>query len=152
MRHFLTVSYFGAILKPMNDSMTLAELAETSGLPARTIRFYIARGVLNGPVKAGRGAAYGPEHLTRLEQIQRLQAKGRTIAEIGRTVDGKPPKPRGQAPAAAWWQYMVADDVMVWVRDGSSPWRTRQVRAAIDELASRLRTTGDEERKEQRDQ
>ena len=150
MRHFLTVSYFGAILKPMNDSMTLAELAETSGLPARTIRFYIARGVLNGPVKAGRGAAYGPEHLTRLEQIQRLQAKGRTIAEIGRTV-GNPPEAHGQTPATAWWQHVVTDDVTVLVRAELSPWRTRQVRAAIDELASRLRTTGDEERKEQRD-
>ena len=30
----------------MADEMTLAELAEASGLAARTIRFYIARGLL----------------------------------------------------------------------------------------------------------
>ena len=132
--------------------MTLAELAEASGLPARTIRFYIARRVLNGPVKAGRGAAYGPEHLARLEQIQRLQAAGRTIAEIGRTLDGNPPATHAHSPATAWWQHVVADDVTVWVRDGLSPWRTRQVRAAIDELTGRLQTSGDEGRKEQGDQ
>ena len=136
----------------MNDSMTLAELAEASGLPARTIRFYIARRVLSGPVKAGRGAVYGPEHLTRLELIQRLQAEGRTIAEIGRTLDGPPMEPRDQAPATAWWQHVVADDVTVWVKDGLSPWRTRQVRAAIGEFAGRLRASGDEERKERGDQ
>lgn len=132
--------------------MTLAELAEASGLPARTIRFYIARRVLNGPVKAGRGAVYGLEHLTRLEQVQRLQSEGRTIAEIGRTLGGNPPEPHAQASATAWWQHVVADDVMVWVRDGLSPWRTKQVRAAIGELTGRLRAAGDEERKEQGDQ
>jgi DNA-binding transcriptional MerR regulator len=136
----------------MSESMTLAELAEASGLPARTIRFYIARRVLNGPVKAGRGAAYGPEHLTRLAQIQRLQANGRTIAEIGQTPGGNPPEPHLHPSATPWWQHIVADDVTVWVRDGLSPWRTRQVRAAIDELAGRLRAPGNEERKEQSDQ
>jgi DNA-binding transcriptional MerR regulator len=135
----------------MSESMTLAELAEASGLPARTIRFYIARRVLNGPGKAGRGAVYGPEHLTRLEQIQRLQAAGRTIAEISRTLNGNPAESHTQAPVAAWWQHLVADDVMVWVRDGLSPWRTRQVQEAIGELSVRLRTSGDEERKEQED-
>lgn len=132
--------------------MTLAELADASRLPARTIRFYIARGVLNGPRKAGRGAAYGPEHLARLEQIQRLQSAGRTIAEISRTLDGNPPELNAQTSATAWWQHVVADDVTVWVRDGLSPWRTKQVRAAIGEFAGRLRTSGDDERKEQGDQ
>jgi DNA-binding transcriptional MerR regulator len=136
----------------MSESMTLAELAEASGLPARTIRFYIARRVLNGPVKAGRGAAYGPDHLARLEQIQGLQAAGRTIAEISRTLDGNSPELHAQTSPTAWWQHVVADDVTVWVRDGLSPWRTRQVRAAIGELAGRLRTAGDEEGKEQGDQ
>jgi len=124
--------------------MTLAELAEASGLPARTIRFYIARRVLNGPVKAGRGAVYGREHLARLEQIQRLQAEGRTIAEIGR-MDGHREKAVPAARGTAWWQHAIAEDVMVWVRDGLSPWRTRQVRAAIEEMAGRLRMSHDEE-------
>jgi DNA-binding transcriptional MerR regulator len=136
----------------MSESMTLAELADASGLPARTIRFYIARRVLNGPMKAGRGAAYGPEHLARLEQIQRLQSEGRTIAEIGRTLGGNPPEFHAKSSGTAWWQHEVADDVTVWVRDGLSPWRTRQIRAAIGELAGRLRTSRDEDRKEQGDQ
>jgi DNA-binding transcriptional MerR regulator len=119
----------------MSDEMTLAELADASGVPARTIRFYIARGILEGPVKAGRGAAYTAEHLGRLERIQQLQAKGRTLSEIGRALDGQPePAPK----ASAWWEYQVAEDVRISVRADISPWRTKQVRAAVEELVQRL--------------
>jgi DNA-binding transcriptional MerR regulator len=126
----------------MNEQWTLAELAEAAELPARTIRFYIARGLLGGPVKAGRGAVYAPEHLKRLERIKKLQAEGRTLSEIGRILSGAAERPA--AEPTAWWQHAVAQDVVVWTRAEMSPWRTRQVRAAIDELARDLH----EERKE----
>jgi hypothetical protein len=38
-------------------------------------------------------------------------------------------------PPTAWWQHAIADDVIVWVRDGASPWRTKQIRAAVEEFA-----------------
>jgi DNA-binding transcriptional MerR regulator len=117
--------------------MTLAELAEAADLPARTIRFYIARGLIEGPVKAGRGAAYTPEHLKRLEQIKKLQAQGRMLDEIGRVLGGAEPAPQAARPIA-WWQHRIADDVIVWTRADSSPWRTRQVRTAIDEFVQRI--------------
>ncbi|MGC9972046.1 MAG: MerR family transcriptional regulator [Bryobacteraceae bacterium] len=117
----------------MNEYLTLAELAEASGVPARTIRFYIARGLVDGPVKAGRGAAYTPEHVARLERVKSLQMEGRTLSEIGRIVGGVEAE-QGAAAPTAWWQHAVADDVVVWTRADMSPWRTRQVRAAIGEL------------------
>ena len=119
--------------------MTLAEIAEASGLPARTIRFYIARGLLNGPIKGGRSAAYTAEHVERLERIQRLQAAGHTLSEIARMPGGPSGEESAAAPAAAWWQHAIAPDVIVWVRAGASPWRTRQVRTAVDEFARRVR-------------
>jgi hypothetical protein len=42
-------------------------------------------------------------------------------------------------PTASWWQYAIDDDVMIWVRTDASPWRMKQIRAAIDDVASRLR-------------
>jgi DNA-binding transcriptional MerR regulator len=122
----------------MTGYMTLAELAEASGLPARTIRFYISRGLLDGPAKPGRGAEYSPEHLVRLRQIQKLQADGRMLSDIARKLGGVEPE-RGAAPPAAWWQHVVAEDVMVWVKAEISPWRTKQVRTAINELSRTLR-------------
>ena len=114
--------------------MTLAELADASGLAARTIRFYIARGLLDGPVKAGRAAAYTPEHLARLEKIKKLQSQGRTLSDIGSSLAGVVPEKKSAAPTA-WWQHAIADDVVVWTRSEMNPWRTKQVREAIDALA-----------------
>ena len=122
----------------MSTLKTLAELSEESGMPARTIRFYIARGLLNGPLKAGRGAVYTAEHLERLEKIKELQAEGRMLAEIAHALAGGPP-PETAAPPSAWWQYGIGDEVMIWVRGDVSPWRMKQIRAAVDEMTTRLR-------------
>jgi len=61
---------------------TLRELAAETGVPERTIRFYISRELLDPPLRAGRGAAYGPGHKARIEEIRKLQAKGLMLAEI----------------------------------------------------------------------
>jgi DNA-binding transcriptional MerR regulator len=121
----------------MSNFKTLAELSEESGIPARTIRFYIARGLLDGPVKAGRGAVYTAEHLARLEKIKELQTEGRMLAEIANDLNGGPPAITAVAPSP-WWQHAIQDDVIVWVRGDVSPWRMKQIRAAVDDIASRL--------------
>jgi DNA-binding transcriptional MerR regulator len=120
----------------MGNNKSLAELAETSGLPARTIRFYIARGLIGGPVKSGRDACYTGEHLARLERIKRLQAEGKTLVDIGRILSGARAE-RVIAPAA-WLQYRLHEDVSVWVRAGTSPWRSKQIAAALQEFAARV--------------
>jgi DNA-binding transcriptional MerR regulator len=122
----------------MSEWMTLAELADAAQLPARTIRFYIARGLLDGPVKAGRGAAYTPEHLTRLEQIRKLQADGRMLSDIARTLSGDTAESSAVAPTP-WLQFAPSEDVVILTRADMSPWRMKQVRAAIDELAQNIR-------------
>jgi DNA-binding transcriptional MerR regulator len=121
----------------MSKFKSLAELSEESSIPARTIRFYIARGLLDGPRKAGRGAAYTAEHLARLEKIKEMQAEGRMLAEIAHDLTGGP-GPRTAVPPSSWWQYTIHDDVMIWVRGDVSPWRMKQIRAAVDDMTSRL--------------
>ncbi len=121
----------------MSDPMTLADLSDESGIPARTIRFYISRGLLDGPVKAGRGAEYAAGHLARLEKIKKLQADGRMLSEMvnilnaGRSADAA-------TPPTAWWQHVIHDDVMVWVRGDVAPWRMKQIRAAVEAFAVQL--------------
>lgn len=119
----------------MDECWTLAALSEATGIPARTIRFYIARGIVDPPARSGRDAAYTAAHRQRLERIQQLQAEGRSLAEIAAELSGA----RGGGPQPLpWWQHTLADDVVVWVRADASPWRLKQVRAAIDEFARRL--------------
>jgi DNA-binding transcriptional MerR regulator len=121
----------------MKDTKTLAELADVSNIPARTIRYYITRGLLEGPVKAGRGAVYTAQHLARLEKIKALQAEGRMLSEIAPLLQGGTTARASRAPSA-WWQYSIDPDVVVWTRAGVTPWRMKQIRAAIDDMASRL--------------
>jgi DNA-binding transcriptional MerR regulator len=130
----------------MSRSKTLAELSEESSVPARTIRFYIARGLLDGPVKGGRGAVYSVEHLARLEKIKELQAEGRTLSEIAHAIDGGPVQTA--VPPSPWWQHVIQDDVIVWVRGDVSPWRMKQIRAAIDDIASLLQKPEPSNKKE----
>ena len=121
----------------MSEGKTLAELSESSGIPARTIRFYIARGLLEGPVKAGRGAVYTAGHVARLDKIRRLQAEGLTLVEIAATLDESRTR-QSAPPGSLWWQHPIDNDVAVWVRSDVSPWRMKQIRTAIEEMASRL--------------
>jgi DNA-binding transcriptional MerR regulator len=49
----------------------------------RTIRWYTTIGLVDRPVATrGRTALYGPRHLLQLAAVKRLQAAGRTLAEI----------------------------------------------------------------------
>ncbi len=122
---------------PAEKQFTLAELAEESGVAARTIRFYIARDLLDGPVRAGRSAPYGQAHLDRLGVIRKLQERGLTLSEIAHELGAGAERPAVVA-ADAWWHYSIAEDVSVNVRGNVSPWRLRQIQAALAEFAARL--------------
>jgi DNA-binding transcriptional MerR regulator len=95
--------------------------------------------LLNGPAIGRRVAEYTAEHAVRLERIKRLQADGHTLLEIGRILSGPSAKKSTMEPPTAWWQHAIADDIIVWVRDGASPWRSKQLHAAMDEFARRVK-------------
>jgi DNA-binding transcriptional MerR regulator len=62
--------------------LTIGELEEQSGVPRRTIYFYVQQGVLPPPNGAGLGARYGPEHVDRLRAIPALRARGWRLDRI----------------------------------------------------------------------
>jgi DNA-binding transcriptional MerR regulator len=67
---------------------TIRELVQVSGIPRRTIRYYVQRGLLEAPEGAGRGHFYTGEHLEQLLRIRQLQEKGRTLDDIGVLLSG----------------------------------------------------------------
>jgi len=81
----------------------IGELAREAGVTRRTIRYYIELGLLPPPESSGRGAAYGPEHLERLETIKRLQEARISLDEIRDQLaddaepEGMPEQARGSA-------------------------------------------------------
>ena len=121
---------------------TLGELAEMTGLSRRTIRYYISRGLLPGPLKAGRGSRYGAEHLERIRRIRELQERGMTLAEIAlRLAGGR----RSPLPDPVPWQvFELADDVVVRVRRDVPPWRLKQIRRGMEALMVHLESAGED--------
>ena len=65
-----------------NVEFTLEELAQRVGTSTRTIRYYIAEGLLPGPGARGKSATYGADHLVRLRLIRLLSARHLPLAEI----------------------------------------------------------------------
>lgn len=66
----------------MIKELTLEDLATISGLPVRTLRFYIQEGVLQGPDTHGKNARYSQQHLDQLELIRRLKKLRLPLQEI----------------------------------------------------------------------
>ncbi|GIF15641.1 helix-turn-helix domain-containing protein [Actinoplanes teichomyceticus] len=79
-------------MEELVDRVRIALAAEYSGAPngrvrdlpdRRSIRWYSTIGLVDRPLgMRGRNALYGPRHLLQLVAIKRLQAAGRTLAEI----------------------------------------------------------------------
>ena len=76
------------------------DLATTCGLSVDTVRYYQSKGLLPRPEREGRVAWYGAEHVDRLNRIKELQARGLSLAVIGRILAGDL-DPGEQALAAA---------------------------------------------------
>lgn len=117
-----------------DEEFSLETLAALSKVSERTIRYYITRGLLAGPVRGGRGAFYTAEHLKRLREIREQQQRGLTLTAIERLATAVEPDERLPEPET-WLSYKIAPDLVVQVRAGTSPWRVRQVRSALERLA-----------------
>lgn len=64
------------------SGMTIDELAREVDLPVRTVRYYIAQGLLPGPGARGKAASYGAEHLLRLRLIRLLVERHQPLSDI----------------------------------------------------------------------
>ena len=124
--------------------LSLSELAERSGIPPRTIRFYIARGLMDGPIKAGRGAIYSEEHLARLAEIKDWQSKGLTLTEVGRRLAGADRARPALGEQIGLFSYQIAPEVTVQVQANVSPWRLRQIQRVLRDAAILLSGEGEE--------
>jgi len=72
---------------PEDERFSLPELADLAGVTPRTIRYYLAQGLLPAVGQSGPGSKYDDRHLARLRLIRRLQAEHLPLAEIRRRLD-----------------------------------------------------------------
>lgn len=79
--------------KPTTDDdprevFSLAALTRAAGVSTRTVRYYIAEGLLPPPVNAGPRASYTTAHLNRLRLIGQLKEAFLPLREIRRRLTG----------------------------------------------------------------
>ncbi len=67
---------------PTETPYTIADLARLTGVSVRTIRYYLAQGLLPASGESGPGAHYGQGHLDRLLLTKRLQEQHQPLSEI----------------------------------------------------------------------
>jgi len=82
-------------MQPPRQSLSLDDLARESEIPERTIRSYIARGLLPQPLGRGRASSYGEEHRTRLLFIKAVREAAPyelPLAVLGRLIEELPPE------------------------------------------------------------
>ena len=127
-----------------DDTYKLDELAKAAGTSARTVRYYVQRGLLPPPVFRGKDSAYGRDHLVRLQAIKKLQGdylpldaiavelEGKTIGEIEALAKSAPrpmPSPDARpeivvtAPlvrADSWRRHEIARGLEIHLADDAS--------------------------------
>ena len=64
------------------NQLAIEEVSQRTGIPIRTIRYYIVEGLLPPPVSKGRNAWYEEMHVERLNLIQRLKKEFMPLGEI----------------------------------------------------------------------
>lgn len=66
------------------ETYSITDLARLTGVNVRTIRYYLAQGLLPASGESGPGAHYGEGHLDRLRLTKRLQQQHLPLSEIRR--------------------------------------------------------------------
>src|SRR5437763_5782551 len=107
---------------PVDDGLTIEDLAHESSVPVSTVRMYQARGLLPPPTRRGRIGFYGPGHLARMRLIGRLQEDGFSLASIKHLAD-------------AWEEGRGLSDVLG-LEAQIADWDRQPVELKPDELAA----------------
>jgi Ca-activated chloride channel family protein len=68
--------------RDLAPGLTIDELVREVDLPIRTVRYYIAEGLLPGPGARGKAASYGEEHVLRLRMIRLLSERHLPLSDI----------------------------------------------------------------------
>jgi DNA-binding transcriptional MerR regulator len=133
------------------EHYSLDEVAALAGVTARTVRYYIAQGLVDRPEGEKRGAHYLHRHLEQLLLVRRWSDAGLSLERIRELLAGAPedPPPRAVRPGTVevWSRVTLADGLELHVepsRAGLEPQQLRELVREVTRLYRVLRGTPDE--------
>ena len=131
------------------ERFSIDELSTLAGVTPRTVRYYLAEGLVDRPEGEKRGAHYLRRHLEQLLLIRRWTDAGLSLDRVRELIDGAPedPAPRRAPPGSVevWSRVTVADGLEVHVepgRAGLTPDQARSLIRGITALYRQVRSTG----------
>lgn len=117
---------------------SIDELCSLTGLPKRTVRYYIQIGLVDRPEGETRAARYTQKHLEQLLAIRRWTQEGLSLERIRELLSGTTQTPPGRPDRSGtveiWSRFILAEGVEVGIdpaRAGLSPEQTRHFFAAV---------------------
>ena len=131
----------------------LDELAALTGIPLRTIRFYIQEGLVPRPAGKGRGAHYDRTHLEALLAVRRWQSDGLSLDRIRRLLSQEPvaaTPARVSGTVEVWSHLVVRPGIELLVEPGQAGLSPEQLRAlfrAVLDAAATIDKNETEDRK-----
>ncbi len=125
------------------ERYSLDELASLAGVTARTVRYYIAQGLLERPVGEKRGAHYLRSHLERLLQVRRWSDAGLSLERIRELVAGAsedpPPRPARPGTVEVWSRVLLADGLELHLEPSRAGLDPKQLRELVREVTRAYR-------------
>jgi DNA-binding transcriptional MerR regulator len=122
---------------------SIHDLATLASVPTRTVRFYIAQGLMDRPHGAKRGAWYEDRHLQQLLLIRRWTDAGLSLDRVRELQAGSPeevpPRPVKPGMVEVWSRVTLADGVEVQLEPGRAGMTPEQVRDFIQEVTQAYR-------------
>ncbi len=130
---------------------TMPDLERESGIPARTIRYYIAQGLLQPAFGRGPTATYDSDHLLRLRYIQHLKDDRLSLSDIQERLNTLTPddiaialKVELEPKAESWRHYTLHEDLRIMIRDRSIAQRDPRQDQAFELVVEYARTVLDD--------
>lgn len=111
--------------------ISLDQLSEQAGVPGRTIRYYIQKGLIAGPEGEKRGAWYTQGHLSDLLRIRQWQETGLSLEAIAGLLQAKrepPLAPRRPGAVEVRSHLVVTDGIELVVAPERAGLTQEQVR------------------------
>ena len=122
---------------------SIHDLASLASVPTRTVRFYIAQGLMDRPYGAKRGAWYEDRHLQQLLLIRRWTAAGLSLDRVRELQSGSPeeahPRPLKPGMVEVWSRITLADGVEIQVEPGRAGMTPEQIRTFIQDVTAAYR-------------
>lgn len=118
-----------------HERFSIDELSTLAGVTPRTVRYYIAEGLVDRPEGEKRGAHYLRRHLEQLLVIRRWTDAGLSLERVRELLAGAPedPQPRRAAPGAVevWSRVTIADGLEVHIEPGRAGLTPEQLRGLV---------------------